>query len=293
MKFGGSFGHVIDTVEELGHPLTEGAKQAIHATLTHTFGSGKSGLGLLAKNLGGDKLGLIPRAPIHPGLISGAHPAMPLIQAGQLLGEVIPGAQPYAFAGVKIIPAGTVIAGQTAGAGTPTVIADFFGTAMSTQFTTSYQFPNPFQASRMRFTVTSDSPTGAVDDSAWQETLQVTFLNQTEIARASFNSFGLRTTLSDGTGTAVTEEQKGVAWPVFYQKNTNYIMQLISNSGITTTLAFAVAYALDGWTIQGGLNNMNPAQIQQAVADRIGAPIDQAMQSLRMHLAEAAITPLF
>lgn len=289
MAFGGEFGHIIDTVEELGHGLSEGAKHAIHATLKQTLGSGRSGVGLVAKNLGIP----IPRAPIHTGLVGGVHPAMPLLQAGQLLGEVIPGAQPYAFAGVAIVPAGTVITGQTAGAGQPSIIADFLANSVSKQFTTSYQFPNPFQASRLRFAMAGEAPAGAVDDSGWQETLQVTFLNQTEIARASLNSFGLRTTQSDGSGTAITNEQPGVAWPVFYQKNTNYIMQLISNTGVTTTLAFSVAYVMDGWTIQGGLNNMEPGAVQKAVAEKIGAPIDQAMSMLRTHLVNAGITPLY
>lgn len=287
--FGGTLGDVVDdverTVSNLGHDVSGGIGQAYRGAIRHILGSGRSGFGLVAKNFG-----------ITPGRLGAGrpkvtipktrpHPLIPILQAEELTNAISRSAQPWSYSGSVTIPVGTVFA---AGA----TVFDMFTTANTPQFATNYQFKNPFQASRLRMALQTAPAQGAADDAAWRNSLQLSWTIETEIARSSLASYCPQVVLADGTGTHQLDEHLGVVFTPYFEKNSSYQPQIIAPIGATTTSALRISYVLDGWTVQGGTDT-DEGEVKRQVANLIGAPVDEALDALRMHLSAAGMPVLF
>jgi hypothetical protein len=271
-------GDALDTVEELGHSVSSGARNALRQVL----GSQNSGFGLLAKNAGLRQPGR--RAPMPKDLAP--HAIVPLLQAEELVNGVASSGQQYSFSGRAAVPAGTAVA---AGA----VLFDMFLNANVPQFSANYQLPNPFQCKTIRISMQHNPVNGAVDDASWRNALQLAWTIQTEVARTSLLAYEPECVLADGTGTSEIDTRDGVPFSAYFSGgSTNYKPQVIAPIAANpTTSALGIGWTMDGWTIQGG--KTDTAAVTAAVANLLGTTPGSALAELRMHLANAGQPILF
>jgi len=278
--FGGfdPVGEAIDTVEELGHNLSSGAKSALRQVL----GSGRSGIGRLGANVGLRAPGR--RIPM-PSKIA-PHPMVPLLQAEELVHGAPVSGQQYAFSGKATLAAGTAV---TAGY----IVFDMFLNANTPQFSANYQLPNPFQCKTMRISMQHNPAAGAVDDGSWRNSLQLAWTIQTEVARSSLLSYQPEMILADGTGSSELDSRDGVPFPAYFSGgSTNYKPQILAPVAANpTTSPLGISYVMDGWTIQGG--DMDRGEVTEAVAKLLGTSVGAALEELRGHLAASGQPVLF
>ena len=232
----------------------------------------------------GDRPHRTGHAPPMPGDSYGPGKLVGLLGAAMAQGKTIAGTQPYAVTSYAGLASATAITEDGN-------IASMFATANCTAFSVDNTFPWPFQSYRMRWnytsilgllTTTAVATAASPGDPAWIATLHAVFSNATEIARIALNNLGIAVSLIGAQGYVATaaqaygltvESNPGVLWPVYYEKNGTYTMQVRSDHPIGVAFhPFQLSTQLDGWVINDpNILQNGEAQIQATIDDLLDA----------------------
>lgn len=232
----------------------------------------------------GDRPHTTRQPPPMPGGAYGPGRLAGLLGVAMGQGKTIAGTQPYSVTSYFGMASATAITENGN-------IASMFATANCTAFSVDDTFPWPFQSYRMRWnytsilgilTTTAATILASVGDPAWIATLHAVFSNATEIARVALNNLGLQITLLGAQGFVATtgqaygvtiETTPGVLWPVYYEKNGTYTMQVRSDHPVGTSFhPLQLSCQLDGWVINDpNILNSGESQIQATIDELLDA----------------------
>lgn len=273
-KRAGIGGTTLDTIEELEkHPEALGGV----AGLAAGYAINKMNPGMsLRTPLGrlGDRFAGRGRGKVHPPALPGnlgksVSPDLALlISAMESTGRSVEGLQPWHVSGYKVIASGSVIAASAD-------ITDLFSSANTKAFSSDDTFPWTFLSRRFRCAIASEPVNPGTEDGAWQRQLCLKFTVATEVGRISLAAMGCEKIIespSNGSGGGSSSQQfanPGVNFPVIFEKNGTYKMELRTDFGITLDKDVSFSYQMDGWVVQ------NPSVLGQeaiiaALADLVG-----------------------
>ena len=243
----------------------------------------------------GDRPHTTRNAPPMPSPAYGVGKLSGLLATAMAQGKTVAGTQPYSVTSYAGLASATTVITENGN------IASMFGTANCTAFAVDDTFPWPFQSYRMRWNYTSVlgilttsqvATAASTGDPAWIATLHAVFSNATEIARVALNNLGLQVALIGAQGFVATTAQAfgvivannpGVLWPVYYEKNGTYTMQVRSDQPIGTSFhPFQISTQLDGWVINDpNILNTGEQQIQATIDELLNAGYGSNTVSIR------------